>query len=212
MSAAVGGTVSEIGGGKFANGAFTSAFQYIAYHVPTREQLSISNIGKGMAVSAIETLKMSVDLAGKAWNSPNTALRLGFGILGFITESVCFPFTGNWDFGISLENNAIQFTGHNLAGTAITLGNVINYTTSYGPNIYNHYEGHTIADHERMHTFQGQILGPAYLPAVILSYGISLLASGNTHGPYSFMERGPQTIGRNKVFNFSSKYKDPYWK
>ena len=155
--------------------------------------------------------KFALDAIGKAWNSPNTAIGLAWGAIGFTAELVSASFSGRWDFGVSFGHNSIQFTGHNLAVSAQALGNTTHYSTQYLPSAYSRAEGHTIGQHEMMHTYQGQQLGILYIPAVAISYGLSLIMNGNTHGQYSFIERGPQTYGpNNKVWNFSSNYHNPY--
>lgn len=74
--------------------------------------------------------------------------------------------------GISFGNNAIQFTNNPLhsSGVATTVGNAIIYgggqatPANYGA-------------HEAAHTIQGQWLGPAYLPAHILTRVAGVIAS-----------------------------------
>jgi RHS repeat-associated protein len=200
----VGGTVNEIGGGKFANGAWTAAFQHLLNAEAGNSKSSMGNNLKQVG-------KFALDLIGKAWNLPNTAIGLAWGTIGFAAEIVSAPFSGIWDFGVSVGHNSIRFTGHNLAVSAQALGNTTHYSTQYSPSTYSRAEGHTIGQHEMMHTYQGQQLGILYLPAVAVSYSLSLIMNGNTHGPYSFIERGPQTYGStNKVWNFSSSYHNPY--
>jgi hypothetical protein len=117
------------------------------------------------------------------WNSPNTVLGLELGLLGL-------PFGGSTP---TVGNNALQFENNPLMfGGDITLGNVICYRKGMGPkdplfpgSPYN------FGDHERQHTYQGEQLGPLYLPA----YGIfginSLLHGGDFFGPGNRMETGP---------------------
>jgi RHS repeat-associated protein len=167
-------------------------------------------IGHGLNRSAIF---VGHHVLGKAWNSPNTAIGLAWGTVGLMAEAVQFPFTGDWDFKISFGNNAIQFEGHNMAGTAETLGNTISYAANSGPEHYIVSEGHTVGQHEMMHTYQGQQLSVLYLPAVLVSYGLDFVMSGPSsmfHGPWSFVERGPQTFGPNRPWNFSRDYVSPY--
>jgi hypothetical protein len=199
----IGGTASALGGGKFANGAWTAAFQHL---LNAEGGNTMRNIGNGLA----KTGKFGMDILGKIWNLPNTAIGLAWGGIGLAAEIVAAPFKG-WDFNIFPGYNSIMFTGHNLAGTAQALGNTTHYSSRYDPNAFSRAEGHTIGQHEMMHTYQGQQIGILYLPAVIASYGLSLVMNGNTHGAYSFMERGPQTYGsNNKPWNFSSSYRNPY--
>ncbi len=203
----VGGTASALGGGKFANGAWTAAFQHLLNaEVGKVSKGVLSGLGNGLN-------KASRTPLGYLWSLPNTAIGLVWGGVGLLAEAIMLPFKRQWDIRISLGHNAIEFQGHNLAGTAETLGNTISYASGYSPEVFNEVEGHTIGQHERMHTYQGQQIGPLYLPAVVASYGLDLLMSGpqgQFHGSWSFIERGPQTFGRNRTWNFSKSYINPY--
>jgi len=110
--------------------------------------------------------KFSVDLVGKVWNTPNTAIGLAWGAVGAVAETVMLPFAGKWDYSIGFANNALEFRNHPLMFGAITLGNTIAYASDFGPG-FKLPEG-TVGDHERQHTYQGQLLGPLYLPSNIL--------------------------------------------
>ena len=209
LASVVGGTTSVLGGGKFANGAYTAAFQHLLNSEAGNSKNSIGNKLKRAGDFAL-------DLIGKVWNLPNTAIGLVWGTIGLTVELVSSSFSRTWDFGVSFGHNSIQFTGHNLAGSAQALGNTTHYSSkflpdSYGPNNFAYFfEGHTIGQHEMMHAYQGQQLGVLYLPSVAASYALSLVMNGNTHGSYSFIERGPQTFGKNRPWNFSSNYHNPY--
>jgi len=200
-SAAVGGTVSTLGGGKFANGAYTSAFQYMV----SSGLGTLANVKKltGKSNDLKSISEYGSDLIGKIWNFPNTLIGLAFGASGFVAEALAYPFSKKWDFGISFDNNAIQVTGHNLMMTAITFGNVISYASKFGPEVMMAAEGHTVGQHEVMHTYQGQQTGLLYLPGVLITYAFDYLMNPKylAHGPYSLFERGPQTYGENKVWN-----------
>jgi RHS repeat-associated protein len=52
-SAAVGGTASKIGGEKFANGAYSAAFQYLATNLPNKERLRGARTG-GRSLTELE--------------------------------------------------------------------------------------------------------------------------------------------------------------
>jgi RHS repeat-associated protein len=179
MSAAIGGSTARISGGSFRTGAFTAAFQHIVSNVPTSDQLSASNVASGVGIAARETARMSLDLAGKAWSSPNTAIGLVWGLAGA-------PFGTR----ISIDNNAIQFENHPfmMKSGAITLGNTISYGSGVGPE---KQLGRgiltTFGTHELQHTYQGQFLGPLYLPIHMIAIGVSVFTSGNTHHN-NFME------------------------
>jgi hypothetical protein len=202
-SAAVGGTVTVISGGKFGNGAATAAFMHLVNSEATN------------AASRTGLFKNSARFVGniirKAWNLPNTVIGLAWGGLGKVVDVV----SGRNQMTVDFGNNAIQFHNHPWAGTAETLGNTIHYAG--GENSANSWipqEGHTVAQHEIKHTYQGEQTGPLYLPLIAISYGLSYLIDGPSayfHGPTSFMERGPQTYGQNnKIWNFSNSYVDPY--
>lgn len=86
---------------------------------------------------------------------------------------------GDWPiFGY----NAINFLNNPLMpdGTAITLGNAINYGKGGFP---------MWAPHEQAHTPQGEILGPAYLPLHIIDKLIHW-----DLGPSGWLEIGPYSI------------------
>ncbi|MBV6500137.1 MAG: hypothetical protein CJBNEKGG_02606 [Prosthecobacter sp.] len=211
-----GGTASALTGGKFADGAYSAAFMH----------LFMTELGQKAKTRTVKTydqtsnmkqqqtaLRTAFDLIGKVWNLPNTVIGFAWGGVGFVAEIMMYPFTLSWNFRVSLGYNAVQFEGHNLAGTAETLGNTISYADLNGPLEPIRQEGHTIGQHEMMHTYQGQQLGVLYLPAVLISYGLDFVLSGPSsmfHGPWSFMERGPQTFGRNRPWNFSRDYVSPY--
>ncbi len=122
------------------------------------------------------------DLLGKIWNIPNDMIGIALGIAGL-------PFGAQAHFG----DNALEFTNNPLAFLgAITFGNVINYAPGFGPTVEAPEGGHTVGAHEMMHTFQGQVLGPLYIPANIIG-GILGILSGDYHSPANFMESGPQS-------------------
>lgn len=154
---------------------------------------------------------------GKAWNSPNTAIGLVWGIVGLIAETVKFPFTGDWDFRISFAHNAIQFEGHEIMTTAVTFGNTISYAGSQNDPAYSPaldqatygvllYNGETW-QHEMQHTYQGEQLGPLYLPSNVLGMIMGELGGGGHHGPWNWNERGPQSA-IPQIWNSSRSY--PY--
>ena len=110
---------------------------------------------------------------GKLWNGANTLLGLAWGGVGML-------------FGakVSLGHNAIQFENHPLTTSAITIGNTISYGPRTSPD--------TVGAHEEQHTYQGELLGPLYLPSNILG-GISAeIHDGCWHGDTNWNEAGPQ--------------------
>jgi RHS repeat-associated protein len=129
-----------------------------------------------------------VDTVGKIWASPTTAIGLALGGLGWAAGGQA-P---------SLGNNAVEFRGNPLIAPftpAITIGNTICYA---GNN-----PSQATEDHERQHTYQGEVLGPAYLPAHIASqaagYAYSFFDSSQSytstndrvHSPANLLEAGP---------------------
>jgi hypothetical protein len=129
-------------------------------------------------------------VTGKLWAAPTTLVGLLLGGLGWALGGTA-PSAGN---------NAIEFRGNRLIARftpAITIGNAICYA-SRAPD-----QG--TQDHERQHTYQGELLGPAYLPAHILfqlaAYGFSFCdrsryytgTNDRVHSPASLLEKGPMS-------------------
>ena len=121
------------------------------------------------------------EAAKKCWNSVNTVIGLFWG-------GISLPFGGD----VSFDNNAIQFENHPfMPFGAITIGNTISYPPGFGPN-FQLPNGTTVAQHELQHTYQGEILGPLYLPAHIIAGGFSLITTGTWHNN-NVLERGPSS-------------------
>ncbi len=135
----------------------------------------------------------ALDLVGKVWNLPNTVIGVTVGFVG-------------WAMGgdaPTISNNAIVFANNPLAPAgAITLGNAIligaptKDNPDWGPT-YVLPNGYTVLQHEEQHTYQGQLLGPLYLPANGLAAAISVgTAPPGTYDKWhynNFMENGPQS-------------------
>jgi hypothetical protein len=149
------------------------------------------------------------DVAGKVWSLPNNALGLGYGLAGYAAGQLNRLRPGDQpDPRIQFGNNAVEFVDNPFGGEgAITLGNTITYSGDpYDPNDegwagYRATYGHPVQEHEKQHTYQGQQLGPLYLPSNIAGLGLSLArrerdkfdqVSG--HGSSNWNERGPQMI------------------
>ena len=96
--------------------------------------------------------------------------------------------------GVSTGNNAIQFTNHPGMFGAITLGNTISYASGFGPDTML-ANGYSLGVHEGLHTFQGEILGPFYLPSNVAGGASSLAVYGKWHGPNNWNR------GRAKFFS-----------
>ena len=92
-------------------------------------------------------------------------------------------------------NNAIQFEGNLImfAG-AIAFGNVIDYGSVLPANSDSpESRYHTTGEHERQHPYQGQVLGPLYIPAAALSLLSGVAIDFDSHGRHAFVGRGPQS-------------------
>lgn len=131
------------------------------------------------------------DMAGKAWNLPNSAIGMAYGGLGYLAGWPMHWLGLQKDApGITTGNNAVQFTDNPLGGVgAATLGNVqvINgKPTDIGD------DWNLIGPHEEQHTYQGEQLGPLYLPSNIFGGLTGLLIDGSWHGPHNWNEVGPQ--------------------
>lgn len=100
------------------------------------------------------------DVLGKLWNLPNS-------LIGFALGAIALRFGG----AVQVGHNALEFVRSPLMdrfnpGGAIALGNVILYGSA----------AYRLADHECVHTWQGQFLGPLYLPLNALGMALSLLS------------------------------------
>ena len=130
-----------------------------------------------------------LDLGGKAWTSPNTAIGLALGIAGL-------PFGAE----PSLGHNAIQFANNPVMfGGDITIGNTINYNSEIGPNVLAPDQpGYTYGSHEEMHTFQAEITGPFFLPLNLFgglySEVVSPVGDSDPWHYNNFMENGPLSV------------------
>lgn len=155
--------------------------------------------------------RLAGDVLGKVWNAPNTAIGLGYGLAGYAAGQLNRLRPGDQpDPRIRVGNNAVEFVNNPFGGAgAITLGNTITYDGDpYDPNDegwngYRRVTGQDVRDHERQHTYQGQQLGPLYLPSNLLG-GLRALAHDryvdpegksrpDWHGARNWNERGPQS-------------------
>ncbi|THK37030.1 hypothetical protein EHS39_16420 [Ensifer sp. MPMI2T] len=157
--AALGGTTSVIGGGKFANGAVFAAYGSILSNSLNEGMKAGRSIASSLVDAGREILDTFTKLSTSAYN---TAVGLAWGGLG-------------WAFGGSaptFEHNAIVFRNHPFMKTrwisgAITLGNTISAV-----------EGFDDWSHEKVHTYQSQAMGVFYFPANVAG----MIASGLTLG------------------------------
>lgn len=149
------------------------------------------------------------DVAGKIWNAPNTALGLAYGGLGMAAGEVGHLLGRQDQPSVRWRDNSLQFVNNPLGGvSAITLGNTTTYRGDpYDPNDQYWYrkdrypngvdvntvdDGHSSGAHEEAHTWQGQQLGPLYLPSNILGGLNALIHGEDWHGPHNWNEVGPQ--------------------
>jgi hypothetical protein len=109
-------------------------------------------------------------------------LRFAVGIAGYTLSGLAY------EVGLQVNapqilsgNNSIDFITNSamLLGGAITSGNVERYAATQNDCYGNNQIGWT---HEDMHTYQGQELGPLYVPAAAVSLAAGLLSDGNAHG------------------------------
>lgn len=130
--------------------------------------------------------------AGKIWNSPNSVVGLSiFGTWSLFSDSSI----------VYYKHNAIEFTYLDGEFSAMAIGNVTGYgyATAYDydydcERFYDYYNLEN-EGHERLHTYQGEITGPFYIPLHIIGGTISVLSTFefNSVGwaKYNFMEIGP---------------------
>jgi hypothetical protein len=129
------------------------------------------------------------DIAGKIWNLPNSILGAAYGAAGYLAGWPSY-FLGLQDNppGITSGNNAIQFTDNPFGGVgAITIGN----TQTFAPDTSRTDNRKALGPHEEQHTYQGQQLGPFYLPSNILGGASGLLIDGEWRGGHNWNEVGP---------------------
>jgi RHS repeat-associated protein len=136
-------------------------------------------------------LGLLAGVVGKAWNAPNTLIGLVFGFVGLVIGA---PFGAR----VGLGANGIDFTGNPLLSLfaqsdAITIGNTTSYGAGFPPS--EPLPGGVPAWlHELQHTFQGEALGPLYLPAHVILGAVALARTGSWHAEPNLLERGPQAI------------------
>jgi RHS repeat-associated protein len=185
-SATLGGIGSALGGGKFANGAESAAFSYAAG----------ASYGSGTgATNSNDPFAGLLDIAGKIWNLPNTAIGLTYGAAGYIAGWANYELGGQLSPPDILQGvNGLYFTNSPLQLSAMTIGNATVFgtgqnfqPTSLTPN-YN-----LLGDEETQHTYQGELLGPLYLPAHILFGTAATIFNGGWHGPTNILESGPHS-------------------
>lgn len=148
------------------------------------------------------------NIVGKIWNAPNTLIGVAYGAMGIAAGLVVWVSGGGRRPKVVWRDNALQFTNNPFGGVgAITLGN----TTTWRGDPYDPLDrdwhcdgvprlephpagepGHTYLQHELQHTYQGELLGPFYLPSNLLGGLNAVLRGEGWHGPSNWNERGPQ--------------------
>lgn len=190
-AAAIGGTASALGGGKFANGAATAAFQHLL-NAETGRSSDTNQLSRGERVnSLVRGASLVGELIGRVWSLPNT-------IIGFLYGSLSLPFGASLHF----VDGVMQFRNmpSGLMGSAMSLGDVNLFGVGHPPSSDNNMGlGVSVGMEERLHSIQARILGPLYLPAHIAAGTISSLTPlGLARFPFvdpwhrnNFMETGP---------------------
>jgi hypothetical protein len=148
--------------------------------------------GLGPQVSSDKAEAGVGDVAGKIWNLPNSAIGLGYGAAGYLAgwPSKWLGLQENAP-GVTTGNNAVQFTDNPFGGVgAITLGNV--EVINGKPEDHPRNDTTPVGRHEEQHTYQGEQLGPLYLPSNIFGGLAGVLIDGSWHGPHNWNEVGPQ--------------------
>jgi RHS repeat-associated protein len=122
--------------------------------------------GRGVGVALGYAGRFTLDLIGKVWGLPNTALGLAVAVVEEIVSVLSLPFGGHV-IQISFANNALQVINAPIAvpGNAFTLGNVQFYPVGKSPDDIGVYDSPTapLGVHEEAHTFQSQLFGPMFL-------------------------------------------------
>ena len=131
------------------------------------------------------------NILGKIWNAPNTALGTLVGVAGYGAGKVMGK-----NPRISVRDNAIQFTNNPAGGvSAVTLGNAVIWNGDpYDPkNSRGRFwrDPQNAIEHEKQHTYQGEQLGPLYLPSNVLGGLNSVVRGEGWHGSGNWNEVGP---------------------
>ena len=121
--------------------------------------------------SLIQMAWPHLEIFGENLESSNT-------VVGIIWGGIGVPFGAK----VTIGNNAIQFENHPFMpeGGAITFGNAISYGKQACPT--EPLPNGTFGKHEQQHTYQGELLGPLYLPSNILGLSAGEMLNGDTHG------------------------------
>ena len=123
-------------------------------------------------------MRVNKNFIGKLWALPTTFIGL---LLGFAGWSIAPR-----KIKIKFAHNAICFYNHPFMrgrAIALTLGNVILFQKDN-----DFFMGTNIAEHEKQHTFQAEVLGVFYIPLHLICiaiYGRNVMKNPLERGPYS---------------------------
>ena len=140
-------------------------------------------------------VSLTVDVVGKIWNLPNTALGLVAGGAGYAVGKIGYAL--GWyshNPQIQFGHNGIEFLNNPFIAEdgALTLGNAISYSKEKPPSAPDAYgdPSVTYGRHEEAHTYQSQVLGPLFIPTY-------LLTGKPGHGSHP-LEQAAQSYGRRE--------------
>jgi len=160
----VGGTVAEIGGGKFANGALSAAFGYVFASAARRSGASLSNANKPTNVPALTRSELNAILADMRKDpkfvalEANAAERVGGAIsyhivddgLGRAVSGEPPVYIGRYARGYSYTVNALDVMTYDQ-DTAFFASDV----NSWVPGVQNPFTIERVIVHELYHHVQG---------------------------------------------------------
>ena len=197
VSAILGGTASEIGGGKFSNGALSGAMTFVLstaiHQEPSQsEKAQATSLGSkselGNALRKIPILGGILggvgDILSGAGNVALDKFNQGFSQIGggfsrtigsiwALPNSIVGLAYGaiGIPFGAKLHwdsnNTILQVTNHPFMLGAMSLGDVNVFGRLVPPSTMGPF-GFTVGQEEALHSIQSRILGPLYFPAHIL--------------------------------------------
>lgn len=161
---------------------------------------TLMSVAEHVALAKAPRLAKATDIAGKIWNAPNTALGLIAGGVGYAAGQVDRLRHPDRDPPrVQVGHNAVEFINNPVSPLGgLTLGNVTMYGDDpYDPSNkgwagYRRKYGHPVQEHEEQHTYQGQQLGPFYLPSNIAGGLLALARDRDWGGPSNWNERGPK--------------------
>jgi hypothetical protein len=125
---------------------------------------------------------------------PNMALGTAYGVLGYGAGLIDHALGGQDRAPDILRGpNGLYFTNNPLQLSAMTIGNTTTFGTGEAFQPDSPRGNHTLGDEETQHTYQGEALGPLYLPAHGILGTAALLRNGGWHGADNVLEAGPHS-------------------